>query len=166
VDLGSLRSWWVHAAVVGALTPAAGVMGVLAVDLAMGRPPSPGEVARVVGMLVGSGVAAGVALGPVAWVVARLAWRVHPALALSSGGLVGALGAAAVYASARWAMDASFQWLWVLEVAGAGAATLGPPWVGYVAVRSRGRSGLGVVAATALWATVPGALLELVDRLT
>jgi hypothetical protein len=158
--LGSLRSWLLDGALTGLGVPPT-VLGVviLVVTWAEG---SPGD-GVVVGLLVSAGVGLGLGLltAPAAWRVATLFWP-RSLLVMSLGPVLGALCAALLLHLLSWAIDGRpppskiDRWLMLLSL---GASTLGPPWVAYVAVRSRGRSGTPVVLVTLCWAAAGTALL-------
>jgi hypothetical protein len=151
--LGSWRSWLLDSALVGATVPPT-VLGVLFLMLSalQGGLGSGAFLALTVSAVLGLGI--GLLVGPVAWGAASRAWS-RPLLALALGPALGTLAAGATLFLLSWAVDGRSpslgmeKWLIVL---GLGAFAIGPPWVAYVAVRSRGRSGTPVVPATLCWA--------------
>jgi hypothetical protein len=123
-----------------------------------------GEAISIVAVSALAGAAIGALAGPIAWALAALASRASPALALAVGPVIGV--------GAVHAFMLSFAWLlgktdphrdlvdWVV-LSALGGLMVGPPWIAYVAVRRRGRRGLGVVLAASLWAPAPMLLLML-----
>lgn len=161
MDHGSLRSWSRDGALAGAITAAVGwamstgvIVGALtgsprwdrlfAVSLAtLAGATALGTLVWSAGWwLVGRSRALGLAAGPVA------AALVSPVLALVS---------LAPFVPPHKIGSVPPE-VWLLS-AGFGAVAVGPPWVAYVAVRSRGRPGLPVVVASAAWILVPVGLM-------
>lgn len=152
--LGTLRSWWVDAALAGALCSPAAVLPSLvgSRDLTSGL------------ILAGAGALFGACCGPVAYAIASYlfstgasGWR---ALTFAVGPALGALGALVIPGVASWIVDGRPSVLRIDEIvmlSSFGGLLVGPPWVAYLGVRAAGRTGRVVVACAPLWAAVVGA---------
>jgi hypothetical protein len=153
--LGSPDSWLHDGMLAGALLPNATLCGaLLTTELLDGRLPQPPDLGVICAMslLAVAGGFLGVLLGPLAGLLARTASGV-PLLVWAVGPLLG--GCCAWLAQLPLDLSAPHRAM----VTSAGALTLGPPWVAYVAVRSQGRSGTPVVLATTCWAALVAVLL-------
>lgn len=151
-----LRTWIVDALLVGVLvggllSPTVGGT-VSALD-----PHSSMDLEPMVELELASLVAAPVvcaALAVPAALVTRVAWRVGRPATFLVGPAMGAVAALALFVALQLLMSPyrvvetrAMPWVGL-----AGAAGVGPPWVAYVAVLARGRSGRGVALATPVWA--------------
>jgi hypothetical protein len=153
---GSPDSWLLDGALAGALIPAASFLGALLTAAWLDRQPLDklllhGGTVCVLGLLVYGGGFVGVLLGPLAGLLVRWLWRVP----LLVWGLGAALGAGCAWLGTLW-LDLAVPSRGLL--AGWGALALGAPWVAYVAVRGRGRSGTPVVMVSVGWAVLTASL--------
>jgi hypothetical protein len=149
-DLGTMGSWVRDAVLAGAGMPA-GALSVVGFVYALRDPLSPLFLdVLVTAVLVGGTL--GLLLGAPAWLLARLVWRAGALPAFALGPAMGALGAPLALGGTELAMAGSSSTAALLAMAAFGALSFGPPWAAYLSVRSRGRSGLGVVLGSALWA--------------
>ncbi|MCB9686642.1 MAG: hypothetical protein H6738_25630 [Alphaproteobacteria bacterium] len=161
MEHGTLGTWARDGAVAGAVTAIVGwglSIGVILV-LLTGSPQWDRLLAIVSATLVGASVLGAAAWSVGWWLVVRsrgLALAAVPAVA----GLTAPLLALASLAPVVGAYKVSTMPLevWLLSV-GFGAVAVGPPWMAYVAVRIRGRSGLPVVLASVAWVVVPVGLM-------
>lgn len=155
MPLGTLRSWMYDGLLAGVLLPPS-VLTTLVITLAtLGGERLPEDLLSGLAISCCIGAALASALTPLAWGAARMAWRT-PLASLSLGPGVGAAG--------TWAAACLFSVLVEghplklgpaghLALLGFGALTVGMPWMGYLAVRSRGRSGLPAVLGSVVWAS-------------
>lgn len=158
-------SWVRDATLTTALAPQCLVLGGLGVSAATGtwNGGSDGVLAAVgVVGLVSVGVWILVSL-PAALIGAALT-RHHPFWAAAFGLTAGAVAAAAFLMLATSGLGGGAPAPVLLLAASAGVVTIGPPWVAYVAVRHRGRSGLPIVGVAAVWCLTLGAALGLAGR--
>ena len=167
--LGTLGSWMRDAVLAGALMPGSVMVAIFLVFQVLdgGMGSEIGEFAALIGTsgLIGAILAA--ATAPAAWWLACRAWKV-PLVSFALGPAVGAGCAWVVVEATSLLLDgsrATYGPGGVLLLLAFGAFVLGPPWVGYVAVRSRGRSGLPAVLGSLLWAAGAGVMLILLDWL-
>jgi hypothetical protein len=149
-ELGSLGSWVRDAVLAGALMPA-GALATVAVAYAQRDLLSPLFLDVLVTAVIVGGVL-GALLGAPACLAARLVWRSGALPAFALGPAMGALGAPVALWGTELAMAGSSSTGALLAMAAFGAISFGPPWAAYLSVRSRGRSGLGVVLGAGLWA--------------
>jgi hypothetical protein len=158
--LGSLRSWVLDGALAGLSVPPT-VLAVLLLLAWWLQGSAGGEAWEVVIVSSVVGLGIGLVTSPALWRAASLAWP-WPLLSLSLGPALGSLSAWTTLTLLSWAMDGRSpslsreEWLILL---GLGAFAIGPPWVAYVAVRSRGRPGTPVVLATLCWVAGATALV-------
>lgn len=166
--LGTLRSWWLHAIVAGTLSAPCTLLGIVPVRHVLeGQLPDQRQLPAELLLLAMIGAVLGLLLGPVAYRLALWGWRHSVLLSLCIGPALGALSALCALNAAAMVSDGHWLWLrWYdwLAFASFGATVLGPPWVGYLVVRARGRYGHGVVAAIPVWAlAVGGAFIAAVE---
>jgi hypothetical protein len=111
------------------------------------------EARHYLPMLLTVGGALGITVGTMAGFLGHAVCTRSPRTAAAGGALAGALGALS-FGRFSGASQASES---LLRTAAVGALLVGPPWVAYVAVRSRGRSGLALIPVTWAWVALAGA---------
>lgn len=165
MPLGTLGSWMRDGLVAGALLPPAALLTMLIVLQAL-EGGKGDELVELVGLSLASGIL-GAALAllvvPGAWWLASRGWRLPP-LALSLGPSLGAGCALVLLELIALMMDGHRSAFSVGGPAlrlGFGALALGPPWMAYLAVRSRGRSGMPAVLGAIAWGACCAALSAL-----
>lgn len=155
-----LRTWARDATLTVFGAPQALVVGLTAVFQTPwgGAPPlRPTDVVLVVGVVGVSSVVAWMLVAMPAATLGASLLRGRPLATMVLGPTVGAAGAVMLLLGALTAVGAGANGLVALGAAAVGVVTIGPPWVAYVAVRARDRSGLGVVVATWGWCLALGA---------
>jgi hypothetical protein len=152
-DRRALAAWVAEGALVGALTLFGGVggLGLAATLLGNGAPKNEFYTALGLSPVVGGVGGALLALAVAAPLAA--AWARAPRLAFVAGPAVGGVGAVSTSVALAWVTDGhGWPGGWVLaSVATVGVATIGPPWVGALALRAAGRSSLLLALATGPW---------------
>jgi hypothetical protein len=158
--LGSWRSWLLDSGLAGLTVPPT-VLAVLFLLLSWleGSIGSQAFEGLVLSSLLG--LMMGLVTGPVAWAAASVTWS-RPLLTMAIGPVMGSLSAVITLILLSWMMDGrnpSFRLEHWLLLLGLGAFAIGPPWVAYVAVRSKGHRGTHVVLATLIWVAGATALM-------
>jgi hypothetical protein len=149
-ELGSVWSWVRDAVLAGAVMPA-GALATVGFAYALRDLISPLFLDVFFTAVIVGGIL-GALLGAPAWLAARLVWRSGVLPAFAMGPVMGALGAPLALWGTELAMAGRSSAGALLAMAAFGAVSVGPPWVAYLSVRSRGRSGMAVVLGSGLWA--------------
>lgn len=153
--LGSLSSWIRDGVCAGALIPAGILLALVGLAYLDRHDPNLKDFPEILVASILTGVCAGLIVAPIAHGLALISWRI-PLLTLALGPLFGAIAARLSLEIVARMVDErppEFHFQENAIVLGYGAFVIGPPWVSYVAVRSKGRSGLPVIAASSLWAS-------------
>lgn len=159
-SLGTLGSWLRDALLCGALMAFGAILPVY-VTKVHDVGPARSDLFVIVGVTL-AGAAVGAFSAAPLWAASRLCWRLSPLLSMALGPCAGALSALLMFymfgfiESGRL-VDASSTEKGLLL--GFGAFALAPPWVGYLAVRAKERSAIGIVLLSGVWAMAPSVLL-------
>jgi hypothetical protein len=157
--LGSWPTWLTDGAIGGAVLPNAAFFGAIAWSIATSAGGTSERLGVAVSLMALVGGGFGGLAAPLMWWVATRSWRWSPLAGLALGPLAGGIGALLLFHAVEWLFSGRMpylEWWHAVLLASAGGTALGPPWVAYLAVRSRRKRGLGVVAAAVVWAWSAG----------